>query len=210
MGDVAKSGKEAALAVAYASALNTIADIAERDRMKGRPIIVITDEGHNFVSKTSKASPILVPAIVKIVKMMRKLNCWYWIATQNIKDFSDEAAALLKLVEWWEVLMVADGEDDDIARFKKLDANQSAVLSSLTKENRKYTEGFVMCANKRVNNQLFRNVPPSIVLALAMSDPEENKARAKIMQEQNMDELEAAHFMADHLDKARGFVKKAA
>jgi conjugative transfer ATPase len=205
MGDVVKAGKEAELAVAYASALNSISDIAERDQMKGRPIIVITDEGHNFVSKTSKASAILVPAIVKIVKMMRKLGCWYWIATQNIKDFSDEAGALLKLVEWWEVLLVPDGEDDEIARFKKLDDDQKAILSSVTKENRRYTEGFVMCANRKINNQLFRNVPPSIVLALAMSDPDEKKARWTIMQERGLSELDAALYMADELDKARGF-----
>ncbi len=210
MGDTVKSGKEAALAVAYASVLNTIADIAERDQMKGRPIIVITDEGHNFVSKTSKASPILVPAIVKIVKMMRKLNCWYWIASQNIKDFSDEAAALLKLVEWWEVLMVGDGEDEDIARFKKLDDDQKAILKSLTKEDRKYTEGFVMCSNRKVNNQLFRTIPPSVVLAVAMSNPEEKQMRGKLMAKHGISELDAALMMADFLDEARGVHQKAA
>lgn len=206
MGDTVKTGKEAALAVAYASVLNTISDIAERDQFKGRPIIIITDEGHNFVSKTSKASPILVPAIVKIVKMMRKLNCWYWIASQNIKDFSDEAAALLKLVEWWEVLTVADGEDEDVAKFKKLDDEQKAILKSVTKENRKYTEGLVMCANRKVNNQLFRNVPPSLVLAVAMSDGDEKKVRERYMRSLNLSELDAAVKIAEELDKKRGFM----
>lgn len=205
MGDTVKAGKEAELAVAYASVLNSVTDLAEANQYSGRPILVITDEGHNFVSKTSKASEILVPAIVKIVKMMRKLGCWYWIATQNIKDFSDEAAALLKLAEWWEVLLVPEGEDEDIARFKRLSDDQRAILSSVTKEPRKYTEGFIMCANKKINNQIFRNIPPSIILALAMSDPDEKRARASIMKQHNVSELDAALIMADELDQARGF-----
>lgn len=205
MGDTVKAGKEAELAVAYASVLNSVTDLAEQSQYSGRPIIVITDEGHNFVSKTSKASEILVPAIVKIVKMMRKLGCWYWIATQNIKDFSDEAAALLKLAEWWEVLLVPEGEDDDIAKFKKLTDDQRAILSSVTKDPRKYTEGFLMCANKKINNQIFRNIPPSIILALSMSDPDEKLARASVMKRENVSELDAALIMAEELDRARGF-----
>jgi hypothetical protein len=62
-----------------------------------------------------------------------------------------------------------------------------------------------MCANRKINNQLFRNVPPSIVLALAMSDPDEKKARWTIMQERGLSELDAALYMAEELDKARGF-----
>ncbi|GEA09131.1 conjugative transfer ATPase, PFL_4706 family protein [Alteromonas sp. KUL42] len=205
LGDTVKAGKEAELAVAYASVLNSVTDLAEVNQYSGRPIIVITDEGHNVVSKTSKASDILVPAIVKIVKMMRKLGCWYWIATQNIKDFSDEAGALLKLAEWWEVLLVPEGEDDDIARFKRLTDDQKAILSSVTKDPRKYTEGFIMCANKKINNQVFRNIPPSIILALAMSDPDEKLARASVMKEHNISELDAAIYMGQELDRARGF-----
>lgn len=209
LGDVTRDGKSAELAVAYASILNSINDIAEREQYSGRPIIVVTDEGHNIVSKSSKASPILVPAVVKIVKMWRKLNAWFWIATQNVGDFSDDAAAILKLCEWWEVLTVEAGEDDEIARFKKLTDEQSAILSSVTKENRKYTEGFVMCRNKQLNNQIFRNIPPSLVLCLAMSDPEEKAERKVLMDKFGVDENGSVDIMAANLDRARGFVEPA-
>jgi conjugative transfer ATPase len=206
LGDVTRDGYEATLAVAYASVLNQINDIAERDQFSGRPIIVITDEGHNIVSKSSKASPILVPTVVKIVKMWRKLNAWYWIATQNIGDFSDDAGAILKLCEWWEVLAVEPGEDEEIARFKRLTDSQRAILSTVTIEARKYTEGFVMCRNKRLNNQLFRNIPVSTALTLAYSDPNEKRDLKVIMNDYGVNDLDAALIMADNLDVKRGII----
>ena len=204
LGDVTRDGKQAELAVAYASILNNINDIAEREQFSGRPIIVITDEGHNIVSRTSKASPILVPAAVKIVKMWRKLNAWYWIATQNIGDFSDEAGALLKLCEWWEVLTVEPGEDEEIAKFKKLTDDQKAILSSVTKEDKKFSEGFVMCRNKRLNNQLFLSIPPSLVLVLGWSDPNEKAHIKEVSVQNNCTYQEAMEVIADDLNKKRG------
>ncbi len=204
LGDVTRDGKQAELAVAYASILNNINDIAERDQYLGRPIIVITDEGHNIVSKTSKASPILVPAAVKIVKMWRKLNAWYWIATQNIGDFSEEAGSLLKLCEWWEVLTVEPGEDEEIAKFKKLTDDQKSILSSVTKEDKKYSEGFVMCRNKRLNNQLFRSIPPSLVLVLGWSDPNEKAFIKETSEKHGVSYQAAMEIIAADMNRARG------
>ena len=66
-----------------------------------------------------------------------------------------------------------------------------------------------MCANKKINNQIFRNIPPSIILALAMSDPDEKRARASVMKKNNVSELDAALIIADELDQARGFAMAA-
>ena len=107
------------------------------------------------------------------------------------------------------MLTVEAGEDDEIARFKKLTDEQSAILSSVTKENRKYTEGFVMCRNKQLNNQIFRNIPPSLVLCLAMSDPEEKAERKVLMDKFGVDENGSVDIMAANLDRARGFVEPA-
>jgi len=206
LGDVTRDGKHAELAVAYASILNTINDLAEEGQYSGRPIIVLTDEAHNVVSKSSKASPILVPAIVKIVKMWRKLNAWNWMATQNIGDYCEEAAAILKLNEWLLVLAVERGEDDDIAKLKKLSAEQRALMASVTKEDKKYTEGFVICRNKALSDQLFRNIPPSLILTMGWSDPKEKKLLADIMKQHDCDELTAMEIAAANIDKARGLV----
>lgn len=206
LGDVTRDGKHAELAVAYASILNTINDLAEEGQHSGRPIIVLTDEAHNVVSKSSKASPILVPAIVKIVKMWRKLNAWNWMATQNISDYCEEAAAILKLNEWMLVLAVERGEDEDIARLKKLTDEQISLMSSVTKEDKKYTEGFVICRNKKLTDQLFRNIPPSLVLVMGWSDPGEKKIIADVMKENKCDELTAMEIIAADIDRKRGLV----
>ncbi|MBL4705664.1 MAG: conjugative transfer ATPase [Flavobacteriales bacterium] len=206
LGDVVRDGKHAELAVAYASILNTIADLAEEGQYSGRPIIVLTDEAHNVVSKSSKASPILVPAIVKIVKMFRKINAWNWMATQNVSDFCEEAEAILKLNEWMLVLAVERSEDDDIAKLKKLTVEQRALMASVTSEKPKYSEGFVICRNKALTDQVFRNIPPSLVLVMGWSDPEEKKLLADIMKENDCDELTAVEIAANMIDKARGLV----
>ncbi len=51
---------------------------------------------------------------------------------------------------------------------------------------------------------LFRVVPPSLYLALAMTEPEEKAARMQLMREHNISELEAAFMIAKQLDAARG------
>ncbi|WP_063382168.1 conjugative transfer ATPase [Pseudoalteromonas luteoviolacea] len=207
LGDVTRDGKHAELAISYASILNSINDIAERDQNLGRPIIVLTDEAHNVVSKSSKASPILVPAIVKIVKMWRKLNAWNWMATQNIKDYCAEAEAILKLNEWLIALAVEKGEDEDIASLKKLTDEEKALMSSVTKEDYKFTEGFVSCRNKRLNNQLFRNIPPSLILVMGWSDGKEKKIISDKMEELNCSEQVAILHLAAEIDNSRGIAE---
>ena len=51
---------------------------------------------------------------------------------------------------------------------------------------------------------LFRVVPPSLYLALAMTEPEEKAERWMLMQAHNCSELEAAFSMAERIDKTRG------
>jgi hypothetical protein len=51
---------------------------------------------------------------------------------------------------------------------------------------------------------LFRVVPPSLYLALAMTEPEEKAERWTLMQENSCSELEAAHLVAEHINQARG------
>ena len=50
---------------------------------------------------------------------------------------------------------------------------------------------------------LFRNVPPPLSLALAMTEKHEKAERAAIMKELNCSELEAAHIVAKRLAAQR-------
>ena len=50
---------------------------------------------------------------------------------------------------------------------------------------------------------LFRNVPPALSLALAMTEKHEKAERAAIMREKNCSELEAVYEIAKRIEKSR-------
>ena len=192
----AREGYEAQMSISYISLMNTVNNIAERDQYLGRPIVMVTDEGH-IITK----NPLLAPFVVKGTKMWRKLGAWFWLATQNLADFPSAAQTMLNMIEWWICLNMPPQEIEEIARFKQLSPAQKALLLSASKEPRKYTEGVVL--SKKLET-LFRAVPPSLYLALAMTEPEEKAERFALMQEYHCSELEAAFRVAERMDKARG------
>uniref|UniRef100_UPI0009A6B094 conjugative transfer ATPase n=1 Tax=Pseudomonas aeruginosa TaxID=287 RepID=UPI0009A6B094 len=192
----AREGYAAQLGIAYISLLNTVNNIAERDQFKGRPIVKITDEGH-IITK----HPLLLPYAMKITKMWRKLGAWFWLATQNIDDIPVSGAPMLNMIEWWLCLNMPPDEVEKISRFRELSPAQKSMMLSARKESGKFTEGVLLAKGKEY---LFRVVPPSLYLALAMTENEEKNQRYNIMQATGCDELEAALQVAADLDKARG------
>jgi hypothetical protein len=196
----AREGYAAQMAISYISLMNTVNNIAERDQFKGRPLIMFTDEGHIQLKV-----PLLSPYCVKITKMWRKLGAWFWMATQNVDDVPPEASALLNMIEWWICLNMPPDEVEKIARFRELSPAQKSMMLSARKESGKFTEGVVLSKSMEV---LFRAVPPSLYLALAMTEPEEKKQRYDVMQSEGVDELTAALQVAVDLDRLRGIESK--
>lgn len=127
LGQLAREGYEAQMAVAVISLLNTINNIAERDQYLDRDIIVPIDEGHIVTT-----NPLLGPYATKIAKMWRKLGTWLWIFTQNLADFPDTSKKMLNMAEWWICLVMPPEEVEQIARFKTLNDEQKAMLLSAT------------------------------------------------------------------------------
>ncbi|OOF59796.1 conjugative transfer ATPase [Rodentibacter myodis] len=193
---LAREGYEAQLSIAYISLINHINNLGEKYQFSGRPIVNATDEAHIIT-----VNSMLARYKAKAGKMWRKLGIWLWLATQNMKDFPNEAEKLLSMIEWWELLCLEKDEVEQVSRFKDLTAEQQFLLLSTKKENRKYTEGVVLAKKMEA---LFRVVPPSLYLALAMTEPEEKKERADIMKEYGISELDAALKVAENIDKARG------
>jgi len=196
LGTLAREGYEAQMAVAVISLLNTINNIAEREQYSDRDIIVSIDEAHIVT-----ANPLMGPYATKIVKMWRKLGAWLWLFTQNLADFPDTAKKMLNMAEWWICLVMPPDEVEQIARFKTLNSEQKAMLLSATKLPKKYTEGVIL---SRKVQALFRAVPPSLYLALGMTEKEEKAERRRIMNELQCSELEAAFHVARRLDENRG------
>ncbi|PQK76484.1 conjugative transfer ATPase [Pantoea ananatis] len=195
---LAREGYEAQMAVAVISLLNTVNNIAERDQHLDRNIIVPIDEGHIITT-----NPLLSPFATKIAKMWRKLGAWLWIFTQNLADFPDTSEKMLNMAEWWICLVMPPKEVEQIARFKKLDDEQRSMLLSAKKLPQKYTEGVILSVNTQA---LFRAVPPSLFLALGMTEKDEKAERRAIMDEFNCTELEAVFHVARRLDESRGLI----
>jgi hypothetical protein len=108
---------------------------------------------------------------------------------------------MLNMIEWWVCLNMPPAEIEEIARFKKLTAAQKSLLLTASKESGKYTEGVILSKNVET---LFRVVPPSLYLALAMTEPEEKAERWQEMQSMHCSELTAALLVAGKIDAARG------
>ncbi len=198
LGTLAREGYEAQMAVAVIALVNTVNNIAERDQYLDREINMVIDEAH-----IATTNPLLSPYMTKVVKMWRKLGAWLWLATQNLADYPDTSEKMLNMAEWWLCLTMPPDEVEQISRFKKLNEEQKAMLLSATKLPRCYTEGVVLA--KRVE-ALFRAVPPSLYLALGMTEKEEKAERRQLMNEHGCSELQAAFLVANKLDKARGIM----
>ena len=202
MGILAREGYEDQLTVAYLSMMSHINDLVERHQSDARPTLVVTDEGHIITT-----NPLLARYVVKITKMWRKLGAWFWIATQNLEDFPDASRKMLNMMEWWLCLVMPKEEVEQIARFKDLTDEQRSLLLSARKEPGKYVEGVVLADNLEA---LFRNVPPPLSLALAMTEKHEKAERAAIMRERGCSELEAVQVVAERIAARAGCVAQPA
>ena len=189
MGLLANEGYEDQLDLGFMGLMNQINGVVEREQYDHRPTFVLGDEAHLITT-----NPLLAIFLVKIVKMWRKLGAWLWLATQNLEDFPDAAKKLLSMFEWWIAMVCPKEEIEQISRFKDLTDEQKGMLRAARKEAGKYTEGVVLADNLQC---LFRNVPPPLALALAMTEKHEKQQRAEIMKSQHCSELEAVFVIAD-------------
>ncbi len=124
----AREGYEAQLSIAYISLINHINSLGEKYQYAGRPLVNITDEAHIIT-----VNPLLAKFLTKGSKMWRKLGIWLWLATQNMKDFPNDAVKLINMLEWWELLCgVDDYEIGEICRFKPLTEEQKNPYSFCT------------------------------------------------------------------------------
>jgi len=182
---------EAPRALAFNIMMNRTMTLAEKYRASGRFTLFFGDEIHVVTNK-----PITAASFVQCTKMSRKVGLWIWAATQNVADFPDHAKKAVSMMEYLICLWCAKKERGKIAEFNELTPEQSNMIHSLRKEKRKYVEGLMMSNSA---TYLYRNVPPREVLALAMTDPDENAERERLQREFNCDSVEASLLMAQKL-----------
>lgn len=196
MGTLTRDGYSDALAVAYTSLIDAIQSRGEATQHEGRPLVMLTDEAHLITT-----SDLLGPKVAKGTKMWRKLNMWFWLATQNLQDFPDSMGRVLSMCEFWMLLTMDKSEIDQVARFRTLTAEQRQLMESARKAKHQYTEGVITTASGQF---LFRNVPPALPLALAMTEGDEKAHRRRLMEKHNCTELQAAMLVAEEISRNRG------
>lgn len=187
----AQEGYEAQRSIAFAGCVSKMLTLAEANQASNRAIISIFDENHLF----SKL-PLLAAIQTRIAKMGRKLGAWIWVATQNLRDFADEARKMLSLIETWMCLALPPDEIDQIEKFKVLTPEQRSLFLSARKEKGKYTEGVLLSA---LMQGLFRNIPPKLYLTMAATEQEEKYQRKQLMQQLNKTELEIIEYLAGEM-----------
>ncbi|MCP4992355.1 MAG: conjugative transfer ATPase, partial [Gammaproteobacteria bacterium] len=107
---------------------------------------------------------------------------------------------MLNMMEWWLSLVMPKKDVEQTARLKDLTGVQRSLVLPARKEPGKYVEGVVLSDNLEA---LFRNVPPPLSLALAMTEKHEKAERVSIMVERGCSELEAVHIVAQRIAKSR-------
>jgi conjugative transfer ATPase len=193
----AKDGYEAQMALTYISLMNHVNAMGEKTQFDDRKIVQMTDEAHIITT-----NPMLAPFLVKAVKVQRKIGISSILATQNFADFPNAAKKLLNMIDWWMCLCPTKNEVEEISKFKELTNENKRMMTSCRKQKRCYTEGVVLSTS--LDEMLFRNIPPSHFLAIAMTEKEEKAERRKLMEKHNITEVQAATMVGVELDRLRG------
>lgn len=191
MGIFKDEGYEAQRALAFMGAMNKTISLAEQHQYEERFTVFFADECHVVTS-----NPLTAVSVTKCSKMSRKIGLWLWFATQNVKDFPNDARKMLSMLEFWLCLGMSENELTEVERFKTLTDEERMLFRSVRKEAKKYVEGVILC-NKFKG--LFRNVPPRPALALAMTEKVEKAERRVLMEQYACTEVEAAMKIAVQL-----------
>lgn len=175
-------------ALTFISLMNRTMTMAETHKNEGRDFIFFADECHILTNNAMTAA-----SVVQCAKMSRKLGLWIWLATQNVKDFPDEAKKIVSMMEYLFVLWCDVKERKDILSFRELTQEQQQMIATLKKESGKFMENALICNR---GSYLFRNIPPREILAIAGTDGEENKLRHQLSHDYQCSLVEASLLMA--------------
>ena len=184
-------GYEAHNALAFMGLMSRTMAKAEQRQFDERFTVFFGDEIHTITKNV-----LTVIYLTKCAKMSRKFGLWLWLATQNVADFPQEARKILSMMEFWICLGMSEAEMKSVEEFRKLSEEERALFRSIRKAAKKYVEGVLLCPRVKA---LFRNVPPRLSLALAMTEKHEKAERRQLMEQHHITELAAVRKIAEQM-----------
>ncbi len=174
------------------SLLAKILALAEANKSSGRPTKLFMDEAHVLFK-----SDLVAAFVILMAKVARKIGLWLTPCTQNIEDFTGiESKKLLSMMETWLCLSLEPDEIDLVSKFKPISEEMRSLILDIRKYQGIYSESVLI--GKRFSG-LFRNIPPSIALALAMTEQTERAFRKKVQKKLGVSELEAVEYIAGQM-----------
>ena len=196
-GVLARPGNEAKLAISLAGLMQMINHIVEKNQRTKRNTITVIDEGKVFLK-----NPLTGPILNAIVAMWRTFGAWLWLATQNLDQIPDTSIELITQCEWWVGICLKANEVETIDKrgFKQLTPLQKSLLTKTRKEMDKYSEAGILSNNL---NTIVRIVPPPLTMALAETEKKQKNHRLKLMEKNNISEIEAVYLRADEIAQER-------
>ncbi len=184
-------GYESHNALAFMGLMSRTMAKAEQRQFEERFTVFFGDEIHTITKNL-----LTVIYLTKCAKMSRKFGLWLWLSTQNVADFPQEARKILSMMEFWVCLGMSEVEMKSVEEFRKLSEEERELFRSVRKASKKYVEGVLLCPKVKA---LFRNVPPRLSLALAMTEKHEKAERRKLMKQYKITEIEAAKKIANQM-----------
>ncbi len=140
-----------------------------------------------------------------MAKVSRKIGLWLMPATQNVADLDGtETKKLLSMMETWICLSLSEKEINHIPQFRSITPEEKVLLNSVKKFPKIYAEAVLLGENYQ---GLYRNIPPRIALALAMTEQNEKAERRRISEEFGFSDLEAVEHIAEKLKTYRREIK---
>ena len=192
---IAQEGYKDILYLTFMGLMNNIVELSQARRGQPRQTVCINDEAHvvnmaRSLAKHKRTS----------IKMGRKNGLWIWDSTQNIKDYPKEALDILNSMEWLIVLKLPKAEINRLKEIREVSDEEVMMIENLTTKKGKFVEGVVLSNKIR---GAFRSIPPAWYLALGQTEAVEYGERLRIMEEQGVTEIGAAHVLERQIEESR-------
>jgi conjugative transfer ATPase len=175
-------------ALAFITMMSRISAQAEARQKEDRFSYFIGDEFH-VVTEIKEAAA----AMQKVAKMARKIGLYLLLATQNVSDFTENAAKMLSMFEFWMCLEMSMTEFEQVTQYVEVSDLEKKLFKTIHNDKGVYTEAVLLSKRLKL---LVRCYPFREILYLAFNEQKEKNARLKLAKEYGCDEVEAALMQA--------------
>lgn len=188
-----------AFILAWVGLLNRLEVISSKAVAKGieRDTILVNDEAH-----ITMETPMMAEVLARKSKVFRKQAIWMILATQELDDIPKAAKKIVAMMEWLIFMSMNKDQLDKLEQFVELDDDDRKLILSSKGNSTNFKEGVLF--SDRWSPQIFRNIPPPLVLALGQTEKKERKKRKELADTHGLTcETDISRHVAESIRKNR-------